>query len=118
MDESVSLRKSNKGFTLIEICVVIVLISILATITTLSLINWQEYATNKKMEDNAELIYMAAKNKITQLKSDNTLYELKNWCSSSNYTGITYTNKYRFIGGNYASEPLYYFLCNKLNNIS
>ena len=75
--EKISIRQSNKGFTLVEICVVLLLITILATITTLSLINWQEYSINKKMDDNAELIYMAAKNKIAQLKSDNTFDSLK-----------------------------------------
>lgn len=109
--EKISIRQSNKGFTLVEICVVLLLITILATITTLSLINWQEYSINKKMDDNAELIYMAAKNKIAQLKSDNTFDELKNWGKQD--TGLSYTNKYHLIGSNNASETIYYFLCNK-----
>ena len=109
--EKVSIRQSNKGFTLVEICVVLLLITILATITTLSLISWQEYSINKKMDDNAELIYMAAKNKIAQLKSDNTFEELKNWGNLD--TNLSYTNKYHLIGSNNASEKIYYFLCNK-----
>ena len=73
------LRKSNKGFTLVEICVVLVLFSILASVTTLSLISWQEYSKYKSQEDNAELIYMAARNKIAQLKANNALDELSSW---------------------------------------
>lgn len=109
--EKISIRQSNKGFTLVEICVVLLLITILATITTLSLINWQEYSINKKMDDNAELIYMAAKNKIAQLKSDNTFDELKNWCSKD--TNLKYINKYHLIGSNNALENIYYLLCDK-----
>jgi len=115
MDERISLRQSNKGFTLVEICVVLLLISILAAITTLSLISWQEYSTNKKQEDNAEIIYMAFKNKISQLKSDNTLYELKNWGSkgTSNVAGVTYPNKYHTLDNTSTSDTIYYMICEK-----
>ncbi|MBQ6025857.1 MAG: type II secretion system protein [Lachnospiraceae bacterium] len=112
--EKVSIRQSNKGFTLVEICVVLLLISVLAAITTLSLISWQEYSINRKQEDNAELIYMALKNKIAQLKSDNTLKELKNWGSkSSNIASFTYTNKYHTVDGALKNDTIYYFLCDK-----
>jgi len=111
MDGRVSLRQSNKGFTLIEICVVMALISILAAVTTMSLIRWQEYSTYKTMEDNAELIYMAAKNKIAQLKSDNTFKELKNWGSKGTETSFTDYN--HTINGSPVTGPVYYFSCNE-----
>ena len=114
--ENISIRQSNKGFTLVEICAVMVLMSILATITTLSLIKWQEYSINKTMEDNAELIYVAARNKIAQLKSNNALNELKNWGSngSNNITGISYTNNYHLTNNpNISDENVYYLVCDK-----
>ena len=113
--KKISIRQSNKGFTLVEICVVLLLISILAAITTLSLISWQEYSLNKKQVDNAELIYMAFKNKIAQLKSDNTLGELKYWGSkgSSNNTNVTYTNKYHTVDGALINDTIYCFVCDK-----
>lgn len=77
--EKTSIRQSNKGFTLVEICVTLVLFSILATITTMSLIAWQENATYRTQEDNAELIYMAAKNKIALLNANNILDEQPEW---------------------------------------
>ena len=61
------LRQSNKGFTLVELCVVLVLFAILASVSTLSLLSWQENSTYQSQEDNAELVYMAARNKIAQL---------------------------------------------------
>ena len=117
--EKTSIRQSNKGFTLVEICVVMVLITILATITTMSLIRWQEYSVNRTMDDNAELIYMAARNKIAQLKSDNTLDELKYWGSNGGNiaVGISYNKKYHLIektnvtnGTNVSDDEIVYYL--------
>ncbi len=114
MDERISLRQSNKGFTLVEIVVVMVIISILATITTLSLIKWQEYSTYNSQEENAELIYMAAKNKIAKLKADNALDELKFWGKKgAQYANVTYTNKYHKIDGNVPNDTIYYLVCGK-----
>ncbi len=112
MDERISLRQSNKGFTLVEIVVVMVIISILATITTFSLIKWQEYSTYNSQEENAELIYMAAKNKIAKLKADNALDELKYWGKKgAQYANVTYANKYHKIDGNVYNDTIYYLVC-------
>ena len=73
MDERISLRQSNKGFTLVEICVTLVIFSILATIITMSLISWQAYSTNTEQEDKAELVYMAFRNKMAILKANNVI---------------------------------------------
>lgn len=93
-----SLKQSNKGFTLVEICVVLVLISILATTTTMSLISWQEYSLENKQYENAELIYMAARNQISKLKANGILADYKGWQTRS----VT-------ING----ESRYYAYCNK-----
>ena len=93
MDERISLRQSNKGFTLVELCVVIVLLSVLITITTMGLLTWQEYSTQTKQDENAELVYMAMKNKTAVLKKNKALKEFlpqndtDNWliCSSGDY---------------------------------
>ena len=77
--EKISIRQSNKGFTLVELCVTLVLFSVLATITTMSLLKWQENSTNKEMEDKAELIYMAVRNSIAKLKANNVLEETEGW---------------------------------------
>ena len=78
-----SLIKSNKGFTLVEIVVTLVLFSLIATITTLSLFSWQKYSTSMSMDENAELIYMAARNKIAMLRSNNVLMEQADWGSKA-----------------------------------
>ena len=85
--EKISIRQSNKGFTLVEICVTLVLFSILATITTMSLIKWQEYSIFRTQEDNAELVYMAIKNKIAILNANNILDDQTGWGENEIYTG-------------------------------
>lgn len=65
-----SIKQSNKGFTLVELCVVMVIFSILASITTMGLISWQEYSQNNKAQENAEIVYMAMRNKMAVLKAN------------------------------------------------
>ena len=84
--EKTSIRQSNKGFTLVELCVTLVLFAVLATITTMGLLKWQEYSTNKEMEDKAEIIYMAVRNSIAKLKANNVLEETEGWGHSDSST--------------------------------
>ncbi len=110
-----SLKKSNKGFTLVEICVVMVIFSILASITTMSLISWQEYSTYTEQEEKAGLIYMAARNKIAQLRANNALDGLEGWgekCIGNNkLEGISYTNSYITYPSGLAPQTTYYTYC-------
>ncbi|MBR5180540.1 MAG: type II secretion system protein [Lachnospiraceae bacterium] len=110
-----SLKQSNKGFTLVEICVVMVIFSILASITTMSLISWQEYSTYTEQEEKASLVYMAARNKIAQLKSNNALEGLEGWgdkCNGNNkLEGITYTNSYITYPSGLSPQTTYYTYC-------
>ena len=73
------LRQSNKGFTLVELCVTMVIISLLASITTFSLISWQHDSIANQEDLNAELIYMAVKNKIAKYKANGVIEEIPWW---------------------------------------
>ena len=77
--ESKKLRQSNKGFTLVEILVTLVLFSVLISVTTFGIISWQEYSINSEQNENAELVYMAVKNKLAILKSNNSIDEVEGW---------------------------------------
>ena len=100
------LRQSNKGFTLVEICVVLVLFSILATTTTLGLIGWQHESTYRTQEDNAEMIYMAARNKIAQLRANNVLGDFSGWGSKGSNNTVTIISES-------TSQNYYYALASK-----
>ncbi len=90
--EKISIRQSNKGFTLVEIAVTMVIFAILATVTTLGLISWREYSMYRTQTDNSEMIYMAAKNKITKLTANGVLGEYANWGSKYNFSSETVKN--------------------------
>ncbi len=77
--KSIKLRQSNKGFTLVEILVTLVLFSVILSVTTFGIISWQEYSINTEQNENAELVYMAVKNKIAILKSNNSIDEVEGW---------------------------------------
>ena len=73
------LIQSNKGFTLAELCVIMVLISVLASVTTFSLIAWQHDSVYNKEVLNAEIVYMAMKNKIAIYKANGAIDDLTWW---------------------------------------
>ncbi len=103
-----SLRQSNKGFTLVELVVTMVIISVLASITTFSLIAWQHDSLYNKAEQNAELIFMAVRNKIAIYKANNALFEIDGMQdydpnlvpgadTGSNSDGMSSTGKYNYL---------------------
>ena len=71
--------------------------SILASTAVFGLIQWQAYATYMQQNENAELVYIAAKSKLAKMKANNTFDEYKDWKKCvipsdkvSEYSGTTY----------------------------
>ena len=86
------LRQSNKGFTLAEICVTFVIISVLASITTFGLIAWQHDSMFNKQQQNAELVYMAARNKIAMYNANKVAFETTPiYCDIEDYEKYKYS---------------------------
>lgn len=109
------LRQSNKGFTLVELCAVLVLFSILTTIITMSLVSWQEHATYSEQEDNAEMIYLAARNKIAKLRANNALYDFNGWADNdSNNCLQSIPNNYTLLSEE-PDEKIYFAVCSSGN---
>ena len=90
-----SLKQSNKGFTLVELCVTIVIFTILVSTAVFGLIQWQEFSTYRQQTENAEIVYMAARSKLVKLKANNALDELKINTKATNISNAvsTYTGK-------------------------
>lgn len=59
-------RKDHRGFTLVELIVVIVILAILAAILVPGLLKWIDEAKNKKYEAEARNIYLAAEASIME----------------------------------------------------
>ena len=65
---------NNKGFTLVELLVVLVLMSIMLGATLFAGLGWQDWAQFRHEEAVAEEIFYAAQNQLTELDSSNALY--------------------------------------------
>ncbi len=56
----------NKGFTLVELIVVLVLLSILLALGVSGLLSWQDYSKFKQENTNAETVFYAVQNQFTE----------------------------------------------------
>ena len=60
------MKKNNKGFTLVELIVVLVILAILAAILVPALLGWIDKAREKSMTTNAEAALVATQGKVTE----------------------------------------------------
>lgn len=66
----------KKGFTLVELVVVLAIFGLLASITGLGLYSWTRYSINKENNENARTIFLAAQESLTHMQASGTLGEL------------------------------------------
>ena len=88
-------KNNNKGFTLVELIVVLVILAILAAILVPALLGYIDKAREKQVTTNAEAAYVAAQALATEYygktaKADVTAAKAKNYVSGSDngYTNI------------------------------
>ena len=62
-------RKTNRGFTLVELIVVLVLLTILISIGVAGILTWQDWSRFKKENTGAETIFYAMQNQLTELSA-------------------------------------------------
>lgn len=72
--KNTSYRSNNKGFTLVELVVVLLLMSILLGTAIYAGLGWQDWAQFRHEEAVAEDIFYAAQNQLTELDSSGALY--------------------------------------------
>lgn len=66
-------RKNNNGFTLVELIVVFVLLSILLSISIFGALAWQDSSRFKTENANAEMIFYAAQNQLNEFAASGAL---------------------------------------------
>ncbi len=71
------MKKNNKGFTLVELIVVLVILAILAAILVPALLGWIDKAREKSVTTNAEAAYVAAQGLATEFYGTHTGSTLK-----------------------------------------
>lgn len=85
-------KEDNKGFTLVELIVVIVILAILAAILVPSLIKWIDKAKEEQLAIEARSVYMAAQGLISEAYGTTSV-------------GSTYTKPTALTDGSSASDP-------------
>jgi len=68
-------ENSNKGFTLVELIVVLILLSILLGLSTMAIIKWQDWSLYNQQQETAQTLYYAAQNQLSEYEANGTLQE-------------------------------------------
>lgn len=68
-------EKKNSGFTLVEMCVAMVVFAILIGVSVFGIISWSAYSDYRKQNEYASTLFLAVKDSLVTLKSDNVLDE-------------------------------------------
>lgn len=65
--------RSNRGFTLVEMIVTMMLLSILLTISVMGLMTWQDWSDFNQANEYAETMFLAAQNQLSEYNANGTL---------------------------------------------
>ena len=88
------MRDKNKGFTLVEMIVTLVVLSILLSLSVAGLLSWQDWSNFNRENEYAQILYIAAQNQLAEYGADGRLKELQDSLSGGTVdekTGKKYT---------------------------
>ena len=71
------MKRKNKGFTLVELVVVLVIMTVILGIAIPSVLHYMKMAEFRKNEENAKTVYLAAESKLTYYRSSGQWEEFK-----------------------------------------
>lgn len=93
-------RISRRGFTLVELVVVLAMMAILLSVTTVGVLGWIDWATFRSEETAAQDIFYAAQNQLTELDASNSLNtRVMNKLTASEATETAFQTKYLLAKG-------------------
>ena len=87
-------RKQNKGFTLVEMIVTMIVLAILLSLSVAGVIAWQDWSNFNRENEYARILYIAAQNQLSEFSADGRLMELQDSLSGGavdDRTGRKYT---------------------------
>lgn len=70
-------KSSNAGFTMVEMIVTIIIFSIIAALTAVGVLAYQDWATFKKENEYAQTLFVAAQNQLTEFSADGRLETMR-----------------------------------------
>ena len=92
-------HKNNKGFTLVEMIVTLVVLSILLSLSIAGLLAWQDWSNFNRENECAQILYIAAQNQLAEFGADGRLEDLKSSLSGGTVDDKT-GKKYAAVGLN------------------
>ncbi|MGN1204038.1 MAG: prepilin-type N-terminal cleavage/methylation domain-containing protein, partial [Lachnospiraceae bacterium] len=92
-------HKNNKGFTLVEMIVTLVVLSILLSLSIAGLLAWQDWSNFNRENEYAQILYIAAQNQLAEFGADGRLEDLKSSLSGGTVDDKT-GKKYAAVGLN------------------
>ena len=93
------MRRDNQGFTLVEMVVTLVVLSIMLSLSVSGLLAWQDWSDFQKENEYAQTLYIAAQNQLSEFSADGRLAELQESLSGGLVDDKT-GNQYEAVGLN------------------
>lgn len=94
-----SFKKDHHGFTLVEMVVTLVVLSIMLSLSVSGLLAWQDWSDFQKENEYAQTLYIAAQNQLSEFSADGRLAELQESLSGGLVDDKT-GNQYEAVGLN------------------
>lgn len=99
--------KSNRGFTLVEMIVTMMLLSILLTISVMGLMAWQDWSDFNQANEYAETMFLAAQNQLSEYNANGTLEDFAKQTKKLSPDAVNLDSIYYEEGQAYSDESVW-----------
>ena len=99
--------RSNRGFTLVEMIVTMMLLSILLTISVMGLMAWQDWSDFNQANEYAETMFLAAQNQLSEYNANGTLEDFAKQAKNLNPDAVNLDSIYYEEGKAYSDESVW-----------
>lgn len=99
--------RSNRGFTLVEMIVTMMLLSILLTISVMGLMAWQDWSDFNQANEYAETMFLAAQNQLSEYNANGTLEDFAKQTESLNPEIVNLDSIYYEEGKAYTEDSVW-----------
>lgn len=98
---------SNRGFTLVEMIVTMMLLSILLTISVMGLLAWQDWSDFNQANEYAETMFLSAQNQLSEYNANGTLGDFAKQTESLNPEIVNLDSIYYEEGKAYTKDSVW-----------
>ena len=99
--------RSNRGFTLVEMIVTMMLLSILLTISVMGLLAWQDWSDFNQANEYAETMFLSAQNQLSEYNANGTLEDFAKQTESLNPEIVNLDSIYYEEGKAYTEDSVW-----------